>query len=60
MNEEKLVVELEKEKETKRTIRYAITADSEDGIDTVYIQKRALQRAFGHIPDKITITVTAK
>ena len=60
MDEKQLVITLEKEKETKRTIRYAITADSEDGIDTVYIQKRALQKAFGRIPEKVTVTVTAK
>lgn len=58
MSKEALVVKLEQEKETKRTIRYTITADSEDGIDTVYIQKRALQKSFGRIPEKVTVTVT--
>lgn len=56
---ESLVVTFDRERETKRTVRFAerVDDDAPESIGTVYVQKHAL-RDLGN-PDSIRVTVEA-
>ena len=57
-----LKVELVKERETKRTWRYQeVKGESaEEVVGTLYVQKSALESAFGKTPERLAVTIEEK
>ena len=53
---EKISVKMEKDKETKNTIRYTVIADGKPpAVKTVYIEKWVLGK---DVPGTLTVTIT--
>ena len=57
--EKKMTVQMRKERDTKRTIRYDEFSEA-PFIGVLYVQKLALKEIFGGFPDKLEITIEAK
>ena len=57
-----LNVEFVKERETKRTWRYQEVKGeaAEELVGTLYVQKSALESAFGQAPERLTVTIEAR
>lgn len=64
MEEQKIVILFEFEKDTKRTRRFeetAVTINGEDAVipasGTLYLQQWACKQAFGELPKAVTVTI---